>query len=150
MSRLLLVAHSPTPAVQELVEALREGVGLVEGVDLLQRPALSCGAADVLAAHAVLLATPAYLGGMSGALKHFFDVVYYPVLDATPGLPYALLVHGGDDTTGAVRGVERITTGLRWRAVAPPLELTGPPDRAAREAAVELGGTLAATLSTAG
>ena len=145
--RVLVVAHAPTPVVHELVEAALSGVALVEGVEAVLRPALSCGAADVLAADGVLLATPAYLGSMSGALKHFFDVVYYPVLEATVGRPYALLVHGGNDTTGAVRSVERIVTGLRWRAVAPALELTGGADAAAREAATELGGTLAATLT---
>ena len=146
MKRLLLVHHSPTPAVAELVASLREGIALVDDVVLLDRPALSCGAADVLAADGILLASPAYLGSMAGALKHFFDTVYYPVLEATVGRPYALLVHGGNDTTGAVRSVERIVTGLRWKAVAAPLELVGPPDRAAREACIELGGTLGASL----
>ena len=40
--------------------------------------------------------------------------------------PYGLYVHGGMDTTGAVRAVESITTGLQWRAVALPVCVTGP------------------------
>lgn len=35
-------------------------------------------------------------------------------LEATVGRPYALYVHGNSDTTGAIRGVETIATGLRW------------------------------------
>ena len=55
---------------------------------------------------------------MSGALKHFFDVVYYPVLDDTRGLPYGLYVHGNLDTAGAIAAVETITGALGWQRVA--------------------------------
>src|SRR3712207_7987891 len=68
---------------------------------------------DLLAADGVLLGTPANIGYMSGALKHFFDTVYYPCLDATVGLPYGVYVHGNDDTAGALRSIERITGALR-------------------------------------
>ena len=146
MPRLLVVHHTPSPNTQAVLEAVREGVAMVDGVERVERPALSAGAADLLAADGVLLGTPATIGYMSGALKHFFDTVYYPCLDATAGRPYALYVHGGDDVTGAVRAVERIATGLRWERVRPPLEVRGGVDRAAREAAVELGGVVAAGL----
>lgn len=119
----------------------------IEGVDVVVRPALSAGPADVLAADAVLLGTPANIGYMSGALKHFFDVVYYPVLDATAGLPYALWVHGDDDTAGAVRGVETIAGALRWRRLREPLSVTGPVDAATRAACWELGAATAAGLA---
>ena len=68
----------------------------------------------MLSADGYLLGTPANLGYMSGALKHFFDQIYYPCLDATVGRPYALYVHGNSDTAGAVRAVESLVTGLRW------------------------------------
>lgn len=147
MPTLLVVHHTPSPALQALLEAVRAGIALVPGVDAVTRPALSASASDLLAADGVLLGTPANLGYMSGALKHFFDVVYYPTLEAKVGLPYAVYVHGQNDTTGAVRGIEKVTTGLRWRLVAPALLVTGEPTAADREAATELGGTLAATLT---
>lgn len=131
-----------------MLEAVLAGArdDAIAGVDVVVRPALAAGAADVLSADAVLLGTPANIGYMSGALKHFFDQVYYPVLDATVGRPYALYVHGGSDTTGAVRGVETIATGLRWRRLREPLTVIGEVDAQAREACWELGATTAASL----
>jgi multimeric flavodoxin WrbA len=148
MPRLLVVHHTPSPATQALLEAVLAGARDPElaGVEVVTRPALTAGAADVLEADGVLLGTPANIGYMSGAMKHFFDGVYYPVLQDTPGLPYGLWVHGGDDTTGAVRAVERIATGLSWKAVAAAVTVTGTPDRQALEACRELGGTVAANL----
>ncbi|MCW2684700.1 MAG: hypothetical protein JWP33_2613 [Blastococcus sp.] len=146
MPRLLIVHHTPSPAMQAVLEAAREGVALVEGVELAERPALSAGAADLLAADGVLLGTPANIGYMSGALKHFFDTVYYPCLDATVGLPFATYVHGGDDTAGALRSIERITGALRWKQVAAPLSLTGAPAAAQLAAVRELAATVAITL----
>lgn len=146
MPRLLVVHHTPSPSLQELLEAVREGAALVPEVDVVVRPALTCSPVEVLECDGLVLGTPANIGYMSGALKHFFDQAYYPCLDATVGRPFGLYVHGGDDVGGAVRSVERITGALRWRAAAPVLEVRGGVDRAAREAAVELGGTLAAVL----
>jgi len=144
--RLLLVHHTPSPNLQALLEAAREGVAMVEEVELAVRPALSAGPADLLEADGVLLGTPANIGYMSGALKHFFDTVYYPCLDATVGLPYGVYVHGGDDTAGALAGIEKIVTGLRWKRVAAPLSLTGPPGPQELEATRELAATVAVSL----
>jgi hypothetical protein len=45
-----------------------------------------------------------------------------------------------------VQSVERIVTGLKWRAIAPPLVVQGDVDQRALDAAHELGQTLAAGL----
>jgi hypothetical protein len=55
-----------------------------------------------------------------------------------------LYVHGGSDTTGAVRGLETITTGLGWRRLRDPLSVVGGVSAAALEACRELGATAAA------
>jgi NAD(P)H-dependent FMN reductase len=146
MPRLLVVHHTPSPAMQALLEAVWDGAAMVEGVELAVRPALSAGAADLLAADGVLLGTPANIGYMSGALKHFFDTVYYPCLDATAGLPYGVYVHGDDDTAGALTAVERIAGALRWKRVAAPLSLTGAPGAPDREACRELAATVGIAL----
>jgi multimeric flavodoxin WrbA len=149
MPRLLVVHHTPSPAVQEMFEAAVSGARTdeIEDVEVVIRPALTAGAADVLEADGYLLGTPANIGYMSGALKHFFDGIYYPCLEATQRRPYGLYVHGGMDTGGAVRAVESITGGLRWRAIRPPVCVTGPPGKADLEACWELGALLAAEIA---
>jgi hypothetical protein len=57
-----------------------------------------------------------------------------------------LYVHGHNDTTGAVRAVESIVTGPRWRRLRDPVTVIGDVDAATREARWEPGGTTAATL----
>lgn len=81
---------------------------------------------------------------MSGAIKDFFERIYHPCLDKTRGLPYALIVKGDTDVDGAVASVERIATGLTWRRVLPVLKVVGPVESEHREAAAELGASLAA------
>jgi multimeric flavodoxin WrbA len=95
----------------------------------------------VLAADGCLLGTTASLGYMSGALKHFFDQIYYPCLDATWGRPFGYYVHGGNDVAGTVRMIESITTGLGWRQAAPAVTVTGQPGKVDLEACWELGAT---------
>jgi multimeric flavodoxin WrbA len=149
MARLLVVHHTPSPATQELLEAVLAGArdDAIEGVEVVVRPALTAGVVDALEADGYVVGTPANIGYMSGALKHFFDTIYYPCLEATKGRPFAAYVHGSLDTAGAVRAIEMVTTGLQWRPVAPTLTVAGAPSRADREALYELGGTVAATLS---
>jgi hypothetical protein len=83
---------------------------------------------------------------MSGALKHFFDNAYYVCLDATKGRPYGLYVHGGNDTTGAVRSVDKVAQALGWRRAAEPVLVIGQPSAADRDALGELAATVAASL----
>jgi multimeric flavodoxin WrbA len=148
VATLLIVHHTPSPNCQAMLEAVVSGATApeIEDVRVVRRAALAATASDVLAADAYLLGTPANLGYMSGALKHFFDQVYYPCVDETRGRPFGYYVHGGSDVTGAVRGIEAITTGLGWRRAADAVTATGEPDKPATEACWELGATLAAGL----
>ena len=103
MARLLIVHHTTSPSVHAMFDAVVAGATdrSIDGVDVVTRPALAATAVDVLEADGYLLGTPANLGYMSGALKHFFDQVYYPCLEATVGRPYGVYLHGNSDTTGA-------------------------------------------------
>ncbi|MFE4666959.1 flavodoxin family protein [Streptomyces sp. NPDC056716] len=148
MATLLIVHHTPSPNCQALFEAVVSGATDpdIENVHVVRRAALAATASDVLAADGYLLGTPANLGYMSGALKHFLDQVYYPCLDGTRGRPFGYWIHGGNDVTGAARALDAITTGLGWRRAAEPVTVTGEPVKADLESCWELGATLAAGL----
>ncbi len=132
-----------------MLEAVQDGASndQIEGVDVVTRAALAATASDVLEADAYLLGTPANIGYMSGALKHFFDTVYYPVMDETARRGYAAFVHGNQDTTGAVRAIESITGGMDWKRVREPVEVMGEPSREDLDACWELGAMVAASLT---
>jgi multimeric flavodoxin WrbA len=149
VARLLVVHHTPSPATQEMLEAALAGArdGAIEGVEVIVRPALVAGAVEALEADGYLLGTPANIGYISGALKHFFDTIYYPCLEATRGRPFAAYVHSNLDAAGALRAIETITTGLGWQPVAPPVVVSGALTAVDRAALTELGGTIAATLT---
>jgi multimeric flavodoxin WrbA len=145
---LLVVHHTTSPATQELLEAALAGTKAegLEGIEVVVRPALGATAADVLAADGFVLGTPANIGYMSGALKHFFDGTYYPTLIAKTGAPYGLYVHGNNDTTGAVRAVESIAQGLGWQRVVAPVEVVSAVGKQQVESVWNLAATVAASL----
>jgi hypothetical protein len=63
MPTLLVVHHTPSPALQAMFEAAVSGARTdeVEGVEVVIRPALTAAAADVLTADGYLLGTPGAL-----------------------------------------------------------------------------------------
>ncbi|HEX4901610.1 MAG TPA: NAD(P)H-dependent oxidoreductase [Acidimicrobiales bacterium] len=131
-----------------MTTAVVEGGGAdgLDDVEVVTAAALSCTAADVLAADGYVLVTPANLGTMAGALKHFFDTIYYPCLEETRGRPFGVAVHGNNDVDGALRDIGKITTGLGWRQVAEHVRVLDTPDGEARDACWNLGATVAAAL----
>lgn len=146
--RLLIVAHAPSPNTQRLRDAVVEGARSpdIENVDARVLSPFEANADDVLAAEAIILGTTENLGYMSGALKDFFDRIYYPCLEHTQGRPFALYIRAGHDGTGTRRAVESIATGLRWRAVQEPLVLRGAWQESFVDPCHELGLAMAAGL----
>jgi hypothetical protein len=145
---LLIVAHAPSPKTAVLRDALRDGAQQIETENLSVRclTPFEAGPDDVLKAQAIILMTPENLGYMSGALKDFFDRIYYPCLEKTQGMPYALVIRAGNDGTGTARAVSSITTGLRWRAVRDPLICLGEFQSSFTQSCHETGAAMAAGL----
>ena len=145
---LLIVVHAPSANTQRLRDAVMAGAASVgaQAVEAVARRPFDAGPEDVRAASAIILGTTENLGSMSGALKDFFDRVYYPCLEHTQGLPYAAFIRAGHDGTGTRRQLATIVTGLRWRAVQEPLVLRGPWQDAFVAPCHELGAAMAAGL----
>jgi multimeric flavodoxin WrbA len=145
---LLVLHHSRGGTTGTLCDAAVEGARDAVGseVELRVLAAQDAGPDDVAWADALLLATPARFGSMAGMVKDFFERIYYACLQSSAGLSYALVVKGDTDVEGAVASVERITTGLQWRQVLPPVRVVGGVEPEHREQARELGATLAAGL----
>ncbi len=162
MKQLLIVWWSMTGATRQLAESAATGARAAlaqaeasEEVEVVLRPANEAGPDDVLAAAALIVATPENLASMAGMMKDFFDRCWYPVLDRINGRPFAAIVCAGSDGQGALRQLDRFATGWRLRTIADPLlvithaqtpeailapKTIGEADRAR---AAELGATLA-------
>jgi hypothetical protein len=124
---LLIVAHNPSPNTQQLVAATLRGARHedIEGIAVKHIPPLQAVADDVLRADAIILGTTENFGYMSGALKDFFDRIYYPCLEHTEAMPFATYIRAGLDGTGTRIAIGKITTGLKWKAVQEPMILQG-------------------------
>ena len=146
--QLLIVAHTPSPNTKRMADAVLAGArhADIQNVQARHLPPLEACPEDVLAANAIILGTTENLGYMSGALKDFFDRIYYPCLEETQAMPFASFIRAGRDGTGTIRAIETITTGLRWRAVQEALLCQGSFDEDFIRQCEDLGLYLAAGL----
>jgi hypothetical protein len=127
MPNLLIVANCPSENTLGLQQAVVRGAGQAEfeGILIRAKQPLDATDEDVLWADGVIVGTTENFGYMSGLIKDFFERIYYPCLEQTEALPYALYIKGGLDGQGAKSSVERIITGLRWKPIRQTLVLRG-------------------------
>ncbi len=147
---LLIVAHNPSANTQKLVDATLRGARHrdIEGVEVKHIPPLQAVADDVFWADAIILGTTENFGYMSGALKDFFDRIYYPCLEHTEVMPFAVYIRAGLDGTGTKIAIGKITTGLKWKAVQEPMILHGEYQPEYEMQCEELGMLMAASLES--
>ena len=147
---LLIVAHNPSPNTRKLVEATLRGARHedIDGVETKHIPPLEAVPDDVLRADAIILGTTENFGYMSGALKDFFDRIYYPCLGQTEAMPFATWIRAGLDGTGTKIAIGKITTGLSWKPVQEPIILHGEYRPEFEAQCEELGMLMAASLES--
>lgn len=148
MQRLLIVSHTPSENTRTLTDAVVRGANdpAAGQVVLSVKSPFETTPDDVIRSDGVILGTTENFGYMSGALKDFFDRIYYPCLERTESLPYALFIRAGNDGRGARSSIERIVAGLSWKQVQEPLIFRGEWDDRFIAPCEELGMTVAAGL----
>jgi len=146
MQHLLIISHSPSANTRSMTRAVCHGASHndINGTELKLAQPLETAPEDVLWADGIILGTTENFGYMSGAMKDFFDRIYYPCLDQTESLPYGLFIRAGNDGLGAQTSIERIVTGLGWKQVQQVLICRGAWDDIFLEQCEELGMTMAA------
>lgn len=145
---LLIVCNTPSENTSTLALAAKQGASddAIENTRITLKTPLEANSEDVLNCDALLLGTTENFGYMSGQLKDFFERIYYPCLEKTQGKPYALYIKAGNDGQGTKIAVEKIVTGLRWKAVQPALILQGEYQTEFEDQVRELGMLMAAGL----
>jgi multimeric flavodoxin WrbA len=148
MKKLLIVSHMPSLNTCAMSKAVVEGSSHadINGIAVLLKQALETGPAEVLEADAIILGTTENFGYMSGGMKDFFDRTYYPCLEQTESLPFAMFIRAGNDGLGARSSIERIAKGMAWKQVQEPLICTGKWQESFLSQCEELGMTMAAGL----
>jgi multimeric flavodoxin WrbA len=156
--QLLVLSHSRTGSTAVLTEAVVTGardaldaLGEAPSVAVVHLDVASAVLDDVLGADGVVFCTPARFGALAGLTKDLLERIYPwfdEVPDVRPGMPWSAVVKGATDPSGAVRDLERILTGLRWKQVLPPPEVVGDVTDTHLAAAHEVGAAMAAGLAT--
>lgn len=148
MKKLLIVSHMPSDNTRVMTRAVFEGASHkdISGIEIMLTQALETGPGEVLGADAIILGTTENFGYMSGGMKDFFDRIYYPCLEQTESLPFAMFIRAGNDGLGALSSIERIVKGLAWKPVQEPLICVGTWQASFLGQCEELGMTVAAGL----
>jgi len=127
MKKILIVAHAPSPNTQLMLCSLLAGIDKndLPNISYQHINPLQAQPSDVLACDAIILGTTENLGYMSGALKDFFDRIYYPCLETKQGLPFCYYIRAGHDGTGTKIAIDNICNGLKWKKIQPEIICRG-------------------------
>ncbi len=143
MAKILIVYHSQTGNTEKMALAVAEGARLIENAEVVIKKAQEASCADLLAADGLAIGTPENFGYMSGMIKDFFDRTYYAAQEKVFRKPYVVFISAGNDGDGALRSVERIALGYKFKKVYEPVIAVGGVTEPILEQCRNLGGVLA-------
>ncbi|MRR17384.1 MAG: flavodoxin [Deltaproteobacteria bacterium] len=143
MTKILIVYHSQTGHTRQMAEAVYEGAASIDGVEVLFKKAADATLADLLQCDGLAVGTPENFGTMSGMLKDFFDRTYGEAQDKVFRKPFVVFISAGNDGTGALRAIERIALGYKFKTVFHPVIAQGEITAEILDQCRELGATLA-------
>lgn len=143
MNRILVVFHSQNGHTEKMAQAVAEGAKAIEHTEVVLKKAGQATLADLLACSGLAIGTPENFGYMSGMIKDFFDRTFLGAQDKVFRKPYVVFISAGNDGSGALREIERIALGYKFRKVFEPVIARGEITQEILEQCRELGGTLA-------
>ena len=144
MTRILIIYPSQTGNTEKMALAVAEGARSIEQTDVILKKAQDAGLDDLLESDGLAIGTPENFGYMSGMIKDFFDRTYDPAHDKLFRKPFVIFISAGNDGTGALRAIERIAQGYRFKMVYHPVISRGKVTDDDLEKCRELGKLLAA------
>jgi multimeric flavodoxin WrbA len=142
MAKILIVYHSQTGHTEQMAEAVAAGAAAVEGATVIRKRAADATAEDLLWADGIAIGSPENFGYISGMIKDFFDRTFYAVEEKVFRKPYVVFISAGNDGTGALRAIERIALGYKFKKVYEPVIAKGDITPDVLEQCRELGGVL--------
>ncbi len=143
MTKILIIYHSQTGHTQQMAQAVAAGAKSIEHTEVILREANEATLDDLLTCSGLAIGTPENFGYMSGMIKDFFDRTYNDAQDKVFRKPYVVFISAGNDGTGALRAIERIALGYKFKNVFTPVIAKGEITAEILEQCRELGGTLA-------
>ena len=143
MTQILIVYHSQTGHTKQMADAVCEGAKAIDDVEVALKKAGDATLDDLLACDGLAVGTPENFGYMSGMLKDFFDRTYVGAQDRVFRKPFVVFISAGNDGSGALRAIERIALGYKFKTVFAPVIAKGNITDEVLEQCRELGGTLA-------
>jgi len=144
MSKILILYHSQTGSTKKMAYAVTDGAKIIENTEVVLKRAQDATLDDLLRADGLAIGTPENFGYMSGMVKDFFDRTFYPAQDQVFRKPYVVFISAGNDGTGALRAIERIAQGYKFKMVYEPVISRGKLTEDDLAKCRELGSVLAA------
>jgi len=143
MAKILIVYHSQTGKTQKMAQAVYEGAKSIDGADVVLKKAADATLEDLLAADGLAIGTPENFGYISGMIKDFFDRTYVGAQEKVFRKPFVVFISAGNDGTGALRAIERIALGYKFKTVYQPVIAKGDITEEILNQCHELGATIA-------
>jgi multimeric flavodoxin WrbA len=143
MAKILIIYHSQTGNTEKMAYAVAKGAKSIKGVEVILKKAGDATLDDLLTSDGLAVGTPENFGYIAGMVKDFFDRTFYAVGEKVFRKPFVVFISAGNDGTGALRAVERIALGYKFKTVYKPVIATGPITEEILQQCFELGGTIA-------
>jgi multimeric flavodoxin WrbA len=143
MAKILIVYHSQTGNTEKMAQAVADGARTVKGAEVILKKAGDAVLEDLLIAEGLAVGTPENFGYMSGMIKDFFDRTFYGAQEKVFRKPFVVFISAGNDGTGALKAIERIALGYKFKTVYKPVIAKGAITEEILDQCRELGATIA-------